>query len=518
MEESLKKVPRWGWIAGGALLLVAVAAVAVLLLASSSSSSEDEVSLTGSGYPNGDLANTRDVKSSIDTTNVNQLEEAWTLPIKGQSSFGSYASSPIASKGVIYSQDLESNVEAINQETGEVIWSKPYKEASHGPNGVVVADGQVFGATATAAFALDQETGKELWSVPLTRNDKEGIDMAPGYYKGVVYVSTVPVNVTEFYGPGGVGVLWALDGKTGEKLWHFDTVPKDLWGRPDINSGGGLWYTPAFDDKGFMYFGVGNAGPFPGTEQFPWGSSRPGPNLYTNSIVKMNAKTGKMEWYWQQLPHALYDWDFQGPPILANAKGRELVLAAGKSGVVAALDANSGDVVWQRLVGKHNGHDEDNLYAMRGETSKLKLPVTVYPGSLGGVIAPMSTDGSTLFVPVNDAPLETVTQEERQEPGPINSEILAMDVATGAVQWKSKFPGVFAFGFTTVVNDLVFATTSDGKVHAFDTSSGRRAWQATLPAGTNAGVTAAEDTLIAPAGFPSSEGQTPQLVAYRLSG
>jgi len=520
VSVNLRKVPTLG-SAGIRVALLLIAAASLLLLSScggSDASEEDSAQLTGSGVPNGDLANTRKVTGPIDTTTVKDLEVAWTLPITGESSFGSYASSPIMSKGVVYSQDLASNLQAINQESGEVIWSKKYEQPDHGPNGVVVGDGLVMGATPTAAFALDQKTGKELWNVTLTRNEVEGIDIAPGYYKGIVYVSTVPVNVSEFYGPGGVGILWALDAKTGKKLWHFDTVPKSLWGNPKVNSGGGLWYTPAFDGKGSMYFGVGNAGPFPGTEKDPWGSSRPGPNLYTNSIVKMDAKTGKMDWYWQQLPHAVYDWDFQGPPMLTKAGGKELVLAAGKSGIVAALDANTGKPVWQRAVGKHNGHDEDNLYAMRGEYDKLKLPATVYPGALGGVIAPMSTDGETVYVPVVNSPMEIITQEERQEPGPSSGEIVALDVATGKVKWQHKFPTAFAFGSTTVVNDLVFTTTSDGKVYGFDTSSGRLAWEVSLPAGTNAGVMAEGDTLIAPAGFPQAEGQTPQIVAYRLGG
>lgn len=517
MGESLKKVATHVRVGVAAVSLL-IAALLLLAGCGSSSEGDDAADLTGSGYPNGDLANTRNVSGPIDTTTVKQLEEAWTLPITGESSFGSYASSPIISKGVVYSQDLASNVQAIDQSSGEVIWTKSYEQADHGPNGVVVAEGLVFGATPTAAFALDQKTGKEKWSVTLTKIPQEGIDIAPGYKDGLVYVSTVPVNVSEFYGPGGVGTLYALDAKTGKKEWQFDTVPKDLWGHKELNSGGGLWYTPAFDDKGFMYFGVGNAGPFPGTAKFPWGSSRPGPNLYTNSIVKLDAKTGKMEWYWQQLPHAVYDWDFQGPPILTKSGGKELVLAAGKSGIVVALDAQTGKPVWKRAVGKHNGHDEDNLYAMRGEYSKLKLPMTVYPGALGGVIAPMSTDGTTLFVPVCNAPMVITTQEEREEPGPSSGEIVALDVATGAVKWKYKFPTAFAFGSTTVVNDLVFTTTSDGKVHAFDASSGRLAWQVSLPAGTNAGVMAGEDTLIAPAGFPSGEEQAPEIVAYSLNG
>ena len=511
----------WGYV--GAAVALACLLTAAALVTGCGGGDDDggdggEASLTGSGYANADLAGTRNAPSTINSSNVSQLEQAWTLPIEGESTFGSYASSPIISKGVVYSQDLASNVQAIDQESGEVLWTKSYELPDHGPNGVAVQDGMVFGATPEGAFALDQKTGKEVWNVQLLRNEKEGVDMAPGYENGVVYVSTVPVNVGEFYGAGGVGILWALDGKTGEKLWSWDTVPKDLWGKPEVNSGGGLWYPPSFDGKGFMYVGVGNPAPFPGTEGEPWGESRPGPNLYSDSLVKLNAKTGKVVWHHQVTPHAIYDWDFQNSPILVKAGGRELAIGAGKSGLVVALDAKDGDVVWKKAVGKHNGHDDDGLYAMRGEYDKLKTPLTVYPGSLGGVIAPGATDGKTLFVPVVNAPLEIVSQTERQEPGPISGELVALDVKSGALKWKREFAGAAAFGFTTVTNDLVFATTSDGKVHGFETGSGNVAWQVTLPAGTNAGVMVEGDTLIAPAGLPAAEGQTPQMVAYRLGG
>ncbi len=171
--------------------------------------------------------------------------------------------------------------------------------------------------------------------------------MAPGFSDGMVYVSTVPVNANESYEGGGVGVLWALDAKTGKKRWHFDTVPTSLWGNPKVNSGGGLWYPPAFDGKGSMYFGVGNPAPFPGTGKYPFGSSRPGPNLYTNSLVKLDTKSGKLDWYHQVTPHDIYDWDFQGPPILMKAGGKQVVVAAGKSGIVLAADPKTGKVLWQ---------------------------------------------------------------------------------------------------------------------------------------------------------------------------
>jgi outer membrane protein assembly factor BamB len=508
------------------LLVTAVAFVGALAgcgggsSSSSSSSSSSEgggASLTGSGYPGVDAANTRHVDGQIDSSNVASLEEAWTAPLHGASNFGSYASTPVIDEGVIYSQDLGSNVEALDLESGEVLWAKTYEQPDEGPNGVVVAGGMVFGATPSAAFALDQKTGEEVWSTELVRTKTEGIDMAPGYQDGIVYVSTVPLNTTSRYEGGGVGILWALDAKTGKKLWEFDTVPKNLWGKPKINSGGGVWYPPAFDEKGGIYFGVGNPAPYPGTNQYFWGSSRPGPNLYTNSLVKLNAKSGKLEWYHQVTPHDLYDWDFQGPPILIKAGGKDLVIAAGKSGIVLAADPETGKVVWQKAVGRHSGHDEDGLLAMRGEEEKIKKPDTIYPGTLGGVIAPMSTDGKMVFVPIVNSPLSMGPNGETSEGGgAARGEIVALDAATGALKWKEEL-GAPAYGATTSVGDVVFATSAEGAVTAFKASNGQVLWRETLPAGTNSGVMANGNMLIAPAGLASAEGQTAKIIAYRAS-
>jgi outer membrane protein assembly factor BamB len=483
---------------------------------SSSSSEGGGANLTGSGYPGVDAANTRHVDGQIDSSNVTSLEEAWTAPIHGTSNFGSYASTPVIDEGVIYSQDLGSNVEALDLESGEVLWAKTYEQPDEGPNGIVVAGGMIFGATPSAVFALDQKTGEEVWSTELVRIGTEGIDMAPGYQDGIVYVSTVPLNTTSLYEGGGVGILWALDAKTGKKRWHFDTVPKSLWGNPKVNSGGGVWYPPAFDEKGGIYFGTGNPAPYPGTNEFPWGSSRPGPNLYTNSLVKLDARTGKMKWYHQVTPHDLYDWDFQGPPILVTVNGRDLVIAAGKSGIVIAADPKTGKVVWQKAVGRHTGHDEDGLLAMRGEEDKIKRPDTIYPGTLGGVIAPMSTDGKLVFAPVVNSPVSIGPNGETEEGagGTTNGEVVALDAATGVLEWKQELASP-AFGATTSVGDLVFATSAEGTVTAFKASNGQILWRETLPAGTNSGVMANGNMLIAPAGLASAAGQTPKIIAYR---
>jgi outer membrane protein assembly factor BamB len=517
-SSGLPRLPahsKRAWQIVGAVAIVVVAVVVVLVL--SSSSPAEHLQLTGSGYPNVDTSNTRHVGGPIDGSTVSKLGVAWSTTLTAKSQYGSYSSAPVISKGVIYSQDLASNVQAISLKTGRVAWTKSYEEPDQGPNGVVAAEGRVYGATQSAVFALDEKTGKQLWSVTLVRNEHEGIDMAPGFHAGIVYAATVPGTVAKYYGGEGQGILWALDARTGKRLWHFDTAPNDLWSAQNksINSGGGLWYTPAFDDHGSMYIGTANPAPFPGTEELPWGASRPGPNLYTDSLVKLDAKTGKLEWYYQQTPHDIYDWDLQDPPILMTVGGRHEVIGAGKGGVVVAVDASTGKPLWKRPVGTHNGHDKDNLYAMKGETAKLSLPETVYPGQLGGVIAPMASNGSTVFVPVVNHPAQMQTQTEIQENGPTTGELVAVDAATGAVKWDQKLPGP-AFGAVTVVNDLVFATTFEGAVYAFDGSTGNLVWQKQLPAGTNTGVAVSGDTVIAPAGVATGEGQTPKLVAYRL--
>jgi alcohol dehydrogenase (cytochrome c) len=500
----------------GLPLLVPALVVGALLVAgcgsSSSSSSSGDHNFTGDVYPGVDLANTRQVKTNINSGNVNQLKEAWSTPIEGQGVYGSYAWAPIVANGIVYSQDLESNVQAIDLESGDVLWTKKYESPSHGPNGLAVAEGHVYGATASEAFGLDQKTGKELWSTPLNG----AVDMAPGVNDGRVYVSTVPETPNAEYEAGAVGILYALDGKSGKKLWEFDTVPKGLWGHPEINSGGGLWYPPSFDAKGAVYFGTGNPAPLPGTGNHPWGSSRPGDNRYADSMVKLDPDTGKLIWYYQETPHNIYDWDFQDSPILTKSMGRAVAIGAGKSGFVVAVDVKSGKVVWRQAVGEHNGHDKDPLYAMRGEYSKIKTG-EAFPGQLGGVIAAMATDGKRVYVPIVNHSMTVRSGSEVSEESTAAGEIEAIDLKTGKIAWQTQLPSP-AYGSLLVANDVVFATSSEGIVHALSADSGGEVWQAALPSGTNAGVMISGDMMLAPAGLPVAEGQVAKLVAFKLGG
>jgi outer membrane protein assembly factor BamB len=511
--SGMKQGKAWAAL----LLLVALMALAGCGSSDDSTSSEGDLKLTGDAWPGVDLASTRNADGKISRDNANSLQVAWKMPLDVQSSFGAMATTPVIANGVVYMQDLESNVYAASLESGEVQWKYTPGEPTLGPNGVVVADGQVFAATGSDAFALDQKTGKELWSTPLKDGPSSAIDMAPGYHDGLVYVSTVPATLSAEYPGGTVGTLYALDGKTGKVAWEWETVPKSLWGDKAENSGGGLWYPPSFDGKGFMYVGTGNPAPFPGTAEDPWGSSRPGPNLYTNSLVKLDEKTGKMQWYYQQTPHDVYDWDFQNSPILANVGGRELAIGSGKSGYVVAVDAKTGKVAWKRPLGIHNGHDRDGLLAMRGEYSKIKKTNEIMPGYLGGIIAPIAASDTTVYVPIVQHPGGVGKGQARTEGEAMFGLLVAVDIKTGEIEWFNEYETA-VFGAPTVVNDMVFFTTFDGKVRGVDAKTGGEVWQQSLPATSNAGVAISGDTMVVPAGLAQGAGQKAAVVAYQLGG
>ena len=285
---------------------------------------------------NYDLANTRaTTHSPINSQTVSRLKVKWSFPFKGASAYGVFASTPIVIDGTVYLQDLNSNVYALDRSTGKVKWRHAFNKPSIGPNGVAFGNGSVYGATDTEAFALDPQTGKLSWSRKLIRNKREGIDMAPQLYDNTVLISTIPGNTSSFYKGGALGVVWALDAATGKPQWKFNTVSDGakLWGNPKVNSGGGLWYPPAVDSHGRVFLSVANPAPLYGTKKFPNGSSRPGPNLYTNSLVVLDGRTGRLLWYRQPVPHDVRDYDLEASAIIATVPilgaQTEVVLVAG---------------------------------------------------------------------------------------------------------------------------------------------------------------------------------------------
>jgi outer membrane protein assembly factor BamB/plastocyanin len=517
-------------LAAGCLLI----AVSLFVVACGSSSNSNKSSSAAStstpsatagsaswSLPGGDLLNTRHVGGPINASNVSRLGVAWTVPLTATGTFGAYATTPVVVNGVMYSQDLSSNVQAIDFKTGAVLWTHKYDSPDVGPNGVNVVNGVVYGATQSSAFALQAASGKQLWIKKLTRNGNEGIDMAPGVHESTVYVSTVPGNATTFYAGSGQAVLWALDASTGATKWKWAEVPANLWSsaHTTINSGGGQWYAPTFDGHGNVYLGVSNPAPFAGTPKYPWGSSRPGPNLYTDSIVKLDEQSGQLIWHYQLTPHDIYDRDMENSPILAEANGKQLAIDGGKAGFLIAVDAETGKLVWKRSVGVHNGHDNDNVAAEKGEFSKLHTPETVEPGDLGGIESQLASNGTTVFAAVNNLPAFYKGQGlSFVSYAPLNSgtgDLVAVNEATGKVEWDTKLASS-PYGAATLANNVVFTTTFDGVLRAFNADNGKEIWHTSLSAGTNAPVMVDGDTVVTAASFPATAAQKAAIIAYRL--
>jgi len=497
---------------GFSRLCLAVALAGVLAVGCGDSGGNGHASTSGGARgpewraPNADLANTRQLASQIDGANVATLRKAWSVPLNG-----TYAATPIVADGVVYTADLMSNVYAIDLASGHLRWRLDFNLPDTGPNGVNVADGRVFAVTPSAAIALDARTGRQLWTRQLVRVPGELIVMTPGYKDGVVYVSTVPVR------GGNISTLWALDARSGHSLWRWEQVPRSLWGNPQVNGGGGLWHPPAFDEEGGLYISIANPVPWPGTDEQPWGRSRPGPNRWNNSIVKLDARTGRFIWGTQVLPHDLYDWDLEAPVILATVGGRRVALTAGKMGFVYAFDAADGRMLWKRSVGIHNGHDDDSLRAMHGDYARIGYGRRIYPGDWGGVETQMASDGSTVYVPVNNlyAIYGGQTLPRQQDPTRGTGEMVALDIATGAVRWDRRLPHG-EYGGATVTNDLVLTTTYDGTVWALDRRDGSVRWSGRLPAASISPVAVTGDTLLAAGGIPLEKDHHVGIVAFRL--
>src|ERR1700691_315712 len=475
--------------------------------------------------PDADLASNRYVASAITSANVSKLGVAWTVPLTMNTTHtdGAYATTPVIVNGVVYVQDLDSDVFAISLATGKVLWTHDYDSPDGGPDGANVVGGVVYAATAKAAVALDARTGAQLWSRTLIGNDHEGIAMAPGFDNGTVYVSTVPANVKTVYGAGGQGILWALNAKTGAPEWSWNQ-DQNLWGNPSVNSGGGLWYEPSFDAQGNIYLGIGNPAPIFGTTSYPLGSSRPGPDLYTDSVVKLSP-AGKLLWYYQLTPHDLYDWDLQNPPVLTTADGRHVVIDGGKAGILIELDAQTGKLLWQRPVGGHDGHQNDGLLTEHATpTSHDPLPAKycLEPSLYGGMLTQLASNGSTTFAAVNDFALPaSPTGFAGSIASPYTTfynavgEMVAVNQDTGTVIWDTPLPSS-PFGAATVTNDVVFTTTFKGYLYALDAVSGAILFKTPMSAGTNAPVAVDGDYVIAGAGAAQSRTQRNMIIAYKL--
>ena len=468
-------------------------------------------------YPNADLANTRDaLGSTISSSNVSKLVQAWTFKLTGAATkgvypYGSLTAAPIVRDGVVYLQDLDSNVYAISLATGKLEWeyqcNQPEKSGP-GPNGVAVVNGAVYGLTPTTAFALNGATGQEVWVNSHLLNSGQGtFGIQPQVANGRVYLASQYGS-----GPGG-GLLLALNASNGTELWKFNTVVGEDQGVGSIGLGaGGAWETPLVSSDGSVTYGIGNPYQSPASA-----IAHPSAQLYTDSDVNLDAATGKLRWHYQGVPNDFKDYDMQTSPISASVNGTSVVIGSGKMGYVYEMNAETGKLIWKTPVGEHNGHDNDSRLLLEHKL-KLKAPYTILPGSFGGVLANLALAGDSIYVATIDLPLTYPTLNlptATKAAGVPSGQVEALNLATGKVEWDTKVPQL-PLGAATVANDLVFTTLYNGELIALNRATGAIVDRRQLPTSTNSPIAIAGNTIIVPAGGPktSTRSGDPQVVAY----
>jgi alcohol dehydrogenase (cytochrome c) len=468
-------------------------------------------------YPNADLDNTRQAPGSvISSANVSQLQQAWSFRITSKpETVGALAMSPVVVDGVVYIQDMEANVYALDLATGKLRWEHKFNTpelGGPGPDGVAVANGKVYGTTPHTVFALSAATGKPVWEDRSLLTKSQGVfDIQPQVAAGQVYLASAIGS-----GRGG-GILLALNAATGKAIWKFNTMLDNQV----VFGAGGAWEPPLVGSDGSVTFGTGNPYENPATA-----IAHPSRLLYADSEVNLDAATGKLRWYYQAVPNDFQDHDLQTSPIATSINGTAVIIAAGKMGYVYAINAQSGALLWKTPVGKHNGHDNDGVLALEHKLH-LRAPVTIEPGPLGGVLSNPAVADNSVYVSTVDEPIiytkltQVLGGGAPQKP---TGEVEALNLTTGAVEWDTKLPEM-ALGAATVSNNLVFTTLYGGELIALNRTTGKIVYRHQLPTSTNAPLVVTGNTVIVPAGGPvtgglvngsAGGGGKAQLVAYTV--
>src|ERR1700761_7976298 len=287
-----------------------------------------EVAETGEAeawsLPNVDVQNTRSIESDITAENVAELKPAWSVELNGTGTFGLFAANPVFSPDgeSVYLQDLANDVFAVNVESGEIEWEYDVPASAtnlEGPNGVSFYEGDLYGETNTAAFALSAETGEKVWETPnLAETKGQGFNIQPQPYEGKIFLSTS--------GQLNGGIAYALDAKSGKVLWEFQETKeqKDKEAGGELGTGG-AWNSPAIGPEGEVYFGIAN--PYRSIET---AINEPTELLYNNSTVSLNQESGKLNWFYQAIPNDFHDWDMQISPIYVEETAKPMVVDGGK--------------------------------------------------------------------------------------------------------------------------------------------------------------------------------------------
>ena len=477
----------------------------------------------------------------VNDRNVSQLGLAWYFDLDTQRG---QEATPIVVDGVMYFTTAWSKVFAVNAVSGQLLWSfDPKVPGAWAVNaccdvvnrGVAVWNGKVFFGTLDGRLiALEAATGKRLWEMrTVDPNSRYTITGAPRVVKGRIIIGN---GGGEF---GVRGYVSAYDAETGNLVWRFYTVPGDpskafespvlataakTWSGEwwKLGAGGTVWNAIAYDPElGQLYIGTGNGTPW--SEKFR--SPKGGDNLFTCSIIALNAETGQYIWHYQEDPGDAWDFDSDEDIILADlaidGQTRKALMQAPKNGFFYVLDRTNGTLISAKpytFVSWANGIDLKSGRPAETATARYEgaNPAPIVPGPIGAHSwQPMSYSPATHFayIPVNDAGfkykspdnfeakalapnygIDVVAAGMPQDPtikkailGTVKGKLVAWDPVQQKAAWTVDRSGPWNGGTLATAGNLVFEGTASGNFEAYRADNGQKLWSFTAQTGVMAG-------------------------------
>jgi len=437
--------------------------------------------------------------TQINRSTVKQLKVAWEFRVPKILGSETY---PVIVGRTAYVTTTYGVVYALDAASGKKVWSfdpRPLKNgrvggllavATHGfPNrGVAVAVGRVYGVTPNGLlFALDQATGKLVWKASLGSPVFLDESAAPVYYDGVLFVGSTGSE------SGQSGFEAAYNAKTGKQVWRHYTIPPanaaGSWVKGH-HGGGDVWMNPTIDPKaGRLYIATGN----PGSDLDP--RVRPGRNLWTDSILALDLKTGKQIWGYQLEQHDAWDFDSASPPVLFPTKSGLAIGEANKGGFWHEVAASTG----KRLTAPVAFVYQHRVPGKPGAT------VLSWPGWWGGSEwspVPFSPQTGLVYVSGMNTPVKITIPKKplayssgadfggngvttgawtKKYPLAGTGTFTAITVNTGTIRWQTKEPVAMVGGATATAGGLVFVGVSGkGVFQALDATTGKVLWQHTI--------------------------------------
>jgi len=450
----------------------------------------------------------------IHRQNADQLEIQWVYQLR---TLDRAETTPLVVDGVMYITESPSTVIAVDAATGRPYWRYEHQLpddavfcCGRNNRGVAVNGDRVFMSTLDAHLvALDAKTGSVVWEseVAVTSN---------GYSK-----TAAPLIVGDkvFTGVAGGeygirGLIDAYDMETGTRAWRFYTTPgpdnpdNRTWSGDSWRRGGSAtWMTGSYDpDLNLLYWGTGNPGPdYDGTV-------REGDNLYSDSVVALDADTGELKWHFQFTPHDIHDWDSTQIPVLADTtfdgEQRKLMLFPNRNAFFYVLDRETGEFLLGKPYAKQTwaeGLDENGRPIVRPNTAPTAEGTLVSPAITGGSnwwSPSYSPRTGLLYVTAYDSetryfirPTEYgVGQSYRAGGGetPLPPEkylraVRAISPQTGEQKWEFPVNSRSTSGLLSTAGDLVFGGTADGFFYALDALSGEELWRRNVGGRVHAG-------------------------------